>query len=80
MLAATLACRLDRARELLAETRVDGDVRETIFGEAEIALRDGDIGAVRAFLDAARGVPGATDDGWYRAIASNASEPPRCPP
>lgn len=78
-LVAALACRLDDARRLLDEARRDGEVRETIFAEAEIALRAGDAEAVRSFVAAARGVPGAAGDPWLAALERALSEGVRCP-
>ncbi|UJR86375.1 Hypothetical protein I5071_84700 [Sandaracinus amylolyticus] len=77
-LVAALACRLDEARTLLDEARRDGEVRETIFGGVELALRDGDRDAVRAFLVEARAMPGAAGDPWIAAIDRALSEGVSC--
>lgn len=79
-LVAALACRLEEARLLLEEARLDGEVRETIFAEAEVDLREGNRDAVRALLDAARRVPGARDDAWLNAIEHGLTATVHCPP
>ena len=78
MLVATLVCRLDEARALLEEARREEEARETIFGRAELDLRAGDVAAVRAFLDAARAMPGAEGDPWIAELERSLGENLRC--
>lgn len=79
MLMAAVSCELEEASVLLDEARAEGDTRETLFGAAEIDLRSGQVEATRAFLEAARAFPGATEDEWVRALEAELSSPPRCP-
>ncbi len=77
-LVSALTCRLDEARALLQLARREGDVRETLFGQAEIDLRAGDDAALDALLAAARATPGGADDPWLAALDRERREHVTC--
>ena len=51
-------CELETAQTEFARASNDGESRETLLGMQEVALRQGRIDAVAAFLDRAQSVPG----------------------
>jgi hypothetical protein len=77
-LLATAACQLDEARAVLTRAQAEGEARELALGAEELALRDGQVAQVRAFLARARALPAAAGDAWLAALQSALESAPLC--
>jgi hypothetical protein len=78
-LVATALCQLETAQTAFDRASNEGESRESLLGVQEVALREGRIDDVAAFLDRAQSVPGATSDAWLLALRQDLALPPRCP-
>jgi hypothetical protein len=79
-LAAVSACRLDDATDVIERARAEGETRELLFARQELALRRGQLQAVRTFLNQAKALPGAAADPFIQALEAELVAPPLCPP
>lgn len=75
----SMLCQLEPARAALSAAGPSAS-RETLLVQQEIALRAGDISAVRAFVTAAQRDPRATQDGWLAQLSQGLERAPDCPP
>lgn len=77
--AALGACHLDAAEQLLNALQAEGGSREGLLLSQELAVRRGQLDAVRAFIARARAMPEAAGDPWLGALEAELAAPPRCP-
>lgn len=77
-LVAAARCDLDAAQHALEQARWEGESRETLLGAQEIALRRGQVEAVRDFLQRAAAMPGAEADPWLAVLREGLRSSPRC--
>ncbi len=77
-MAAIAACELKEGAQAIREAAREEDSRETLFLSQELALRQGELKGVRAFLRGADALDEARHDPWLKAISHMLDSPPRC--